>query len=116
MNVWEQLASTLLTIGMALGQMKMAERNPLAPWEAIGSSASVRVVNDTRDSVTVVVSAPDVDDASRRLGTVAPCDSAVLRLPYADTRVRVNIGGEVTTIPVSRPDTTRVVATPIAAC
>jgi len=113
---WASLFATALNIGMVVGQMKLAERHPLAPWQQVGSEARVNVVNPSRDSVLVYVSAPEVDDASRRLGVVPPCDSSTFRLPYADTKVRVNVSGRVTVIDVDRPDTSRVQAVEYPTC
>lgn len=118
MTTWQSFVAMVFTVGMSFAQYKLSERHPLAPWQAIGSSAYIRVVNLTRDTVPVTVTAPEVDDASRRIGAVAPCDSAVLRLPYSDTRVRVNVAGLVTVVSIDRPDTTRVQpeSIPLDAC
>jgi hypothetical protein len=79
------------------------DKHPLFPWDQIGSSASINVINDTHDPIPVFARASAVDSATRYIGTVPACDSAVLRLPYADTRVTVLIGNQSLVLPVFEP-------------
>jgi len=79
------------------------ERHPLFPWEQIGSSASINVVNDAHEPIPVFAHAPAVDSATRYIGTVPACDSAVLRLPYADTKVTVILGNQSVVLPIFEP-------------
>lgn len=102
----------LLTLGTLVGERKLEQRHPLAPWQAIGSAGWVQVVNHSLDSQVVRASAPEVDDAVRILGTVAPGGEVFLRLPYGDATVRVDVGGRWTEFKVSRPGVWRVDVAP----
>lgn len=77
--------------------------HPLYPWDQIGSTATVNVVNDAHVAVPVFARASAVDSATRYIGTVPACDSAVLRLPYADTRVTVLLGNRSVVLPIREP-------------
>jgi hypothetical protein len=82
---------------------KTTDRNPLHPWDAIGAAASVYVANHTADSVTVYASAPEVDRARRRMGSVPAYGENVLRIPYADTDVRLSTDGTYVLLQVRAP-------------
>lgn len=70
---------------------KEADKHPLAPWNEIGSSAYVWVVNPSYDTLSLYVKAPEVDSAVRFLGSIAPCAEGMYRLPYLDTEVEINL-------------------------
>lgn len=84
-------------------------RHPLHPWEVVGSNAYAKVVNTSDHAVDVWARAPQVDTATRFLGTVPLLDSATLRLPYADTKVSLYIGDLVLKLDTDRPMTWRIV-------
>ena len=90
---WSSLVATVLTLSLTLGQWELAKRPVLAPWSGIGSSAYVWIVNPSSDSLEVTASAPMIDSTIRSLGKVPPGDSLILRLPYADTKVYLTLGG-----------------------
>jgi hypothetical protein len=100
---WGSLLGVAISVVAFFSTKPMQERHPLAPWHNIGSAAYVIVINPTHDSVVVSVSAPEVDDATRKLGTVPPYEFAAMRLPYADTEVRLNVSGQIFVLPVYRP-------------
>lgn len=70
---------------------RLQQDPPLAPWATVGSDPFVWIVNDTPDSIAVFAQAPRVDAAVRFLGIVAPQDSALAKLPYADAEVLLRI-------------------------
>jgi hypothetical protein len=79
------------------------EHHPLFPWDGIGSSASVNVVNDAHVAIPIYARASAVDSVTRYIGEVEACDSAVFRLPYADTRVTLLLGNRSIVLPVFEP-------------
>lgn len=79
------------------------EHHPLYPWDQIGSVATINVVNDAHEPIPVFARAPAVDSATRYIGAVPACDSAVLRLPYADTKVTVLLGDQSVVLPIHEP-------------
>lgn len=79
--------------------------NSLRPWTAVGSSAYISLVNNTRIPLPIFARAPEVDSASRYLGTVGSCDSAKFKLPYVDTKVTlITADGSWTQIDVKDPE------------
>lgn len=90
MNPLEVLAKIAGLVGMIV-LYKHYDR-PASPWSEIGSAPYAVVRNTTDSAETVCAMAPEVDHAIRPVGTVAPRDSARLRLPYADTRVTLLYG------------------------
>lgn len=66
---------------------KPEHQHPLSPWEAIGSTAYVYIVNQDDDTLRVMVAAPEVDGVLRYLGAVPPHGEAAFKLPYVDARV-----------------------------
>jgi hypothetical protein len=82
---------------------KSAGKPPLAPWDKVGSSAYVWLENPTGDSLSVSVRAPAIDTATRFLGTIAPHDGILVRLPYADTNVLLTVGPRTVELKVRGP-------------
>lgn len=79
---WLQVLLILATL-----PWKTENAHPLRPWDAVGSSAYVYVVNQDDDTLRVMAAAPEVDGALRYLGAVPPHGEAAFKLPYADARV-----------------------------
>lgn len=79
-----------------IGTWKHYDRHSLYPWAAIGSAGYVTVANPTDvGPLDVVATAPEVDSARRVIGSVGARDTLFAKLPYADARVTLVIGGAV---------------------
>lgn len=87
--------------------------HPVAPWQEIGSSAYVNVVNYTPDSIPVGVIAPKVDRVIRLLGWVPANDSLVFRLPYADTPILLLVNSSWLPMEIDEPSMHRVEVRPV---
>lgn len=79
------------------------DRHPLYPWGGIGSGAFVEIVNGADYALSVTVTAPEVDSATRSLGVVGARDTLFAKLPYADAVVMVHIGTLDVPLKVDRP-------------
>ena len=96
---WTSLIRLIGTIGAVLGQQKLSTSHD--PWRGVGASAYLLVINQLPDSVEVRVTAPEIDSTVRYLGKAG--DWSLFKLPYADTKVYVDILGTVTEINVGKP-------------
>ena len=85
------------------------QHSPLAPWQEVASDPYVLLVNETNDTLPVAVLARKVDHAVRFLGWVTARDSVMVRLPYADTKVTLLVGGQWFEFDVKGPTITRLV-------
>lgn len=89
--------------GLALTH-KYPNSSSLRPWTGIGTTAYVQVNNHTQISRMVYASAK-VDSANRFLGLVPSCDSKTFKLPYADTKVLIDVNGAQYVLNVNKPKT-----------
>src|SRR6266850_6462165 len=67
------------------------QHSPLYPWDRVGADPFVMITNATPDTEAVFAQAPQVDGAWRFLAIIAPNDSALVKLPYADADVLIRI-------------------------
>lgn len=102
-GTWVDQAAGIAILVVTHKVLPHFEHHPLFPWDQIGSQATINVVNDAHVAVPVFARASEVDSATRYIGTVPACDSAVLRLPYVDTRVTVLLGNRSVVLPIREP-------------
>lgn len=88
---WLGYVFTGVMLTGAIVYQQHTETDPSAPWASVKSDPFTWIVNDTPDSIAVFAQAPKVDAAVRFLGIIAPRDSALAKLPYADTEVLLRI-------------------------
>lgn len=97
---WGSFLRLIGTIGVILTEQKFSTRED--SWSKVGSNSYLLVISSLSDSVEVRVTAPVIDSTIRNLGKVGS-GWTVLRLPYADTKVYVDVSGKVTVIKIDKP-------------
>lgn len=105
-----QWLSYVMALTVAAGYVEVGRHQntpPLAPWHQVASTGWVLLVNETTDTVPVAVLARKVDHTVRFLGWVPARDSAMLRLPYVDTKVTLLVGPSWFEFDVKGPTVTR---------
>lgn len=100
---WSSLLGALGLMGAFLLVNKFPAETALRPWTAVGSSAYVETVNNSRLDLPVVVRAPAVDSTERYLGMVPKCGHVRFKLPYVDTKVILTLGSVSDTMNIDGP-------------
>src|SRR5882762_3390333 len=88
-----QLLPALMYVGAFFLPSRYPPESALRPWARVGADAYVEIANNLQADLPVVVRAPAVDSATRFLGLTPKCGHARFKLPYADTRVTLTVGG-----------------------
>lgn len=78
----------LLLLVMLLTACVTVTQHPVGQWAPIGSTVTAWVINETHDSISIRVEAPELS-MTRTLGTVLACDSVLFVIPFGDTNVVV---------------------------
>jgi hypothetical protein len=97
---WQQL----LGVGVFVLAHKTLpfDEHPQRPWQDIGSAPYLWVQNESDTAQAFAFAAPQVDSVVR-IQVVPAHSDALLRSPYADTRVTVVSGRDTMTFTMDRP-------------
>lgn len=94
---------------LAMHFARIGERPVLYPWDLVRSEAFIVIANPTAQGpFEITITAPEIDGATRSLGSIGPRDTIATKSPYADAVVTIHVGPVTVPLKIDRPLVVRI--------